>query len=278
MKLKTYTQIFLILLLANKYILPQPHLNDYNLKNLKQFKISAYLKEISGLAASDDGRIFCHDDERGIVYQLDYADGKIVKRFAIGNSIPNRDFEGIAIVKDKFYLIASSGDIYEFNEVKNGKNSKSKIYKTGLTVSNNIEGLCYDPLTNSLLIACKGYPGKNLKGYRAVYSYNLKEKKLKSKPRFLLSIKHLDKKYGLKNFSPAAIEYNLKTGTFFILSSQVKAVIEVSPDGNVLNGISLSGKTHDQPEGITFTKEMKMLISDEGREGHGTITIYELKD
>jgi uncharacterized protein YjiK len=278
LKFKTFSRIFLILLFINNYILSQPHLDNYNFKNFKQFKLSAYLHEISGLASSADGKIFTHDDERGIIYQLDYRDGKIIKRFSIAGKIPNRDFEGIAIVKDKFYLITSSGDIYEFNEVKNGKISKSRIYKTGLTVSYNIEGLCYDPVTNSLLIACKGYPGKNLKGYRAVYSFNLKEKKLRSKPRFILSLKHLDKKFGMKNFSPSAIEYNLKTGTFFILSSHVKAVIEISPDGSVLNGMPLAGKIHKQPEGLTFTKEMEMLISDEGGKGHGTITIYNLKD
>ncbi len=278
MNLKNYLQILTILLLSFNNILAQPSLKEYNLKELKQLKLSNYLKEISGLAASDDGRIFCHDDERGIVYQIDYTNGKIVKRFAAGSNILRRDFEGIAIVKDKFYLITSSGDIYEFTEVPNGKSSKSKLYKTGLTVSYNIEGLCYDPLTNSLLIACKGYPGKNLNGYRAVYSFSLKGKKLNPTPRFLLSLKYLDKKFGIKNFSPSAIEYNLKTGTFFILSSHVKAVIEISPDGKVLEGISLSGRAHKQPEGITFTKDMKMLISDEGRGGHGTITIYDLKD
>ena len=178
----TTSKIFLILLLTSSYILPQPHLYDYNYKNHKQFKLSHHLKEISGLASSEDGRIFTHDDERGIVYQLNYKNGKILKRFSIANKIPDRDFEGIAITKDKFYLITSSGDIYEFNEADNGKNSKSKIYRTGLTVSYNIEGLCFDPLTNSLLIACKGFPGKNLKGYRAVYSYDLIEKKLASKP------------------------------------------------------------------------------------------------
>ncbi len=159
-----------------------------------------------------------------------------------------------------------------------GKVQQSKIYKTGLTASYNIEGLCYDPLTNSLLIACKSYPGRNLKGYRAVYSFNLKEKNLLSKPRFLISLKLLDKKYGLKNFSPSSIEYNSKTATFFILSSHVKALVEISPEGKVLNGISLPGKIHNQPEGLTFTKEMKMLISDEGGKGDGTITIYDLKD
>jgi uncharacterized protein YjiK len=273
-----FSKIFLILLFAHSYILPQPHLNDYNYKNRKQFKLSSYLREISGLASTEDGRIFTHDDERGIIYQIDYSNGKVLKRFAIGNRIPNRDFEGIAIVKDKFYLVTSSGDIYEFNEVMNGKISKSKIYKTGLTISYNIEGLCYDPAANSLLLACKGYPGKNLKGYRSVYSFDLKEKKLKTEPRFLLSLKDLDKKYGMKNFSPSAIEYNSGTGTFFILSSHIKSVIEVSPGGNVLDGIILSGKVHAQPEGLTFTKDMKMIIADEGKGSRGTVTIYKLKD
>ena len=251
---------------------------DYNLKDSKQFKLPHHLREISGLAASDDGRIFCHDDEKGIIYQINPLNGKVVKKFAVGNPIPNRDFEGIAIVKDKFYLITSSGDLYEFHDAKNKQISKFKIYKTGLTVSYNIEGLCYDPLTNSMLLACKGYPGKKYKGYRSVYSFDLKGKKLMPDPRFLLSLKELDKRYGMKNFSPSAIEYNSKTGTFFILSSHVKALIEVSSDGKVIHGALLSGRNHKQPEGITFTSDIKMLISDEGRGGQGTITVYKLKE
>ena len=277
MKLKTSLRIILILVLSSNYVSGQMNLKDYKLKDAKKFSLPGYLKEISGLAVSDDGRVFCHEDERGIVYQIDYSKGKVVKGFIIGKSVPKRDFEDIAILRDKFYLITSSGDLYEFNEAPNGKNSNYKIYKTGLTVSYNIEGLCYDPVTNSLLLACKGYPGKKYKGYRSVYSYDLKEKKLNPEPRFLLSLKDLDKKYGMKNFSPSAIERNPKTGTFFILSSNVRALIEVSPDGKVIDGILFSEKKHKQPEGITFTQDMKMLISDEGRGGYGTITVYDLK-
>ena len=261
MKLNFFAQILIIfILLPSNYISSQMSLIDYNLKDSKQFKLPHHLREISGLAASDDGRIFCHDDEKGIIYQINPLNGKVVKKFAVGNPIPNRDFEGIAIVKDKFYR---ERPVYVFQFV---------------TVSNNIEGLCYDPLTNSMLLACKGYPGKKYKGYRSVYSFDLKEKKLMPDPRFLLSLKELDKRYGMKNFSPSAIEYNSKTGTFFILSSHVKALIEVSSDGKVIHGALLSGRNHKQPEGITFTSDIKMLISDEGRGGQGTITVYKLKE
>ncbi len=278
MKFNIFIQTILILMFSTNFLLPQSNLKDYNLKEAKQIKLQGYLKEISGLTTSENGGIFSHDDERGIVYQIDYIKGEIKKKFAIGTPIPNRDFEGIASVKDKFYLITSSGDIYEFKEANDKKSSKYRIYRTGLTASYNIEGLCYDPYTNSLLAACKGYPGKKYTGYRAIYSFNLKEKKLEVKPRFLLSFEILHKKYRMRNFSPSAIELNPETGTFFILSSHEKALIEVTPDGKIIAGVLLSGKDHKQPEGITFTKDMKMLISDEGRGGHGTITIYELKN
>ena len=278
MKFYIFIQIILVLLFSSGFLIPQSNLKDYNLKEGKQIKLPGYLREISGLAISEEGNIFSHDDERGIVYQIDYTKGDVKKKFAIGKPIPNRDFEGIAIVNDKFYLISSSGDIYEFNEAKDKKSSKYKIYRTGLTVSYNIEGLCYDPNTNSLLAACKGYPGKKYTGYRAIYSFNLKEKKLEAKPRFLLSLEILHKKYRMRNFSPSAIELNPETGTFFILSSHVKALIEVTPEGKIIAGVLLSSNDHKQPEGITFTKDMKMLISDEGRGGHGTVTIYKLKN
>ncbi|PLX31312.1 MAG: hypothetical protein C0600_06030 [Ignavibacteria bacterium] len=62
-----------------------------------QFELPKRLKEISGLAVDDRGRLFAHDDESGIVYQLDPMTGKIVKSFRLGRTLVTEDFEGIAI-------------------------------------------------------------------------------------------------------------------------------------------------------------------------------------
>ncbi|MGD9488572.1 MAG: SdiA-regulated domain-containing protein [Calditrichaceae bacterium] len=232
------------------------------------------LKEISGLASSEDGRLFCHNDETGIVYEVDRKEGKIIKKFFPGNKIIKADFEGIAIADDEFYMVTSSGEIYEFSEGEDNAFVGYKFYDTGLPAKCDIEGLCYDPETDCLLLACKGYPGKGYEGSKAVYSFSLNTKSLIKEPRFLLSEKLLKKQTGEKNFYPSGIERNPVTGTFLIISARAKAIIEISGDGEILGHAELDKKVHDQPEGITFTQDLNILISDEGRKS-GKLTLYK---
>ena len=120
-----YTIIFIIiniLLLDGNMLLSadsdQSILDQYSLnkKSHIHFSLPKDLKEISGLAMSSDGRLFCHNDEKGIIYQLDYKTGTILNKFKLGWLTVQRDFEGIAIAENVFYLVTSSGVIYRFKE------------------------------------------------------------------------------------------------------------------------------------------------------------------
>ncbi len=136
--------------------------NHSNVKLLKK------LDEISGLAISGDGRLFCHDDESGAIYQLDKESGNIIKTFYIGKKNGRReDFEGLAIVGETFYLITSDGYLFEFPEGADDAHVDYKKYKTGLSEDFDIEGLCYDPETRALLLACKDSPKKGNEQPRA---------------------------------------------------------------------------------------------------------------
>ena len=65
--------------------------------------------EASGLAATDDGRVFTHGDEEAEVFEIDLSDGSVVKQFSMGVPVLEGDFEGIAIAGDRFFLISSRG-------------------------------------------------------------------------------------------------------------------------------------------------------------------------
>jgi uncharacterized protein YjiK len=250
--------------------------------------LSKKLKELSGLAMSPDGRLFGHDDEKSVVYQINAKNGEIIKKFTLGEKAIKRDFEGIAIANEMFYLVTSSGEIYEFKEGDDKSNISFDIYKTKLSSKNDVEGLCYDPATNSLLLACKGHPGKNYKGSRAVYSFSLSDKKLKKKPRFLISIEEVNKfsesdfsqKLGdfflltEDSFAPSGIEKHPDTNSFLVLSFHGRKIVELSEKGDIIGVIMLDKKHHNQPEGITFTKDFSLVIGDEGGSGKAKITTY----
>jgi uncharacterized protein YjiK len=148
-----------------------------------------------------------------------------------------------------------------------------KKFKTILSTKYNVEGLCYDKATNSLLLACKEYSGKNLKDYKAIFTFDLSKYKLQEEPRFLINLDSLKNKFKINNFSPTGIEVHPNSGNVFILSSHEKAIVELSSNGNLLNAVKLKSKNHRQPEGIAFLSDLTLLISDEGQNKKGKLTI-----
>jgi len=247
-------------------------LSKYNFKPEEslRIKLTGELQEISGLTMTDDGRLFGHNDEKGFVYQIDYSNGNIIKKFSLGEKYEREDFESIAYAKNKFYMVSSNGDIYEFEEGSDGESVIYNILKTDLKSKYDVEGLCYDPETNSLLLACKGYPGKGFKKQKAIYSFSLDEMKLEKEPRFLINLSEIK-----KTFNPSGIERNPNTGTFFIIASNGNAIIEISKDGKLIDKKKLPPVIHEQPEGITFTPDKSLIISNEGDFTRGSIVIHK---
>jgi uncharacterized protein YjiK len=246
---------------------------DFSAAAAKQVPLEKILKEISGLAAHPDGRLFAHHDEYGDIFELDPKNGRILKKFTIGIA---DDFEGLAIAGKVFYLVTNSGVVYEFQEGRNNERVQAVSYTTSLDENYDVEGLCYDPGTTSLLLACKGYSGLKNSGYKGIFAFSLKSKLLDREPRFLIPIKELKHRLGGKPFRPSGIEYNGDSRSFFVVDSEIRSVIEISRNGEIIAAVTLDRSLHKQPEGITFDARGDLLIVDEGNK-MGTITRYKRK-
>jgi len=252
--------------------------------------LSAKLDEISGMAFSEDGRLFAHDDERGEIFNLDQKTGKILKRFYIGSKKGRKeDFEGLAIVGKYFYMVTSEGNIFQFLEGDDEENVDYIEIKTGLAEDLNVEGLCFDPATKTLLLACKDSEKKGIDQPRSVFGFSLENLTLIKTPRFVLSPaeiyddqeESLSEKIGRffllidePGVTPSGLERHPVTGSFFILSSRGPLLIELSPDGEVIAKVKLDATRHNQPEGLVFTPDNYMIISDEAGDEHARLTIY----
>ncbi len=255
-----------------------PALSD-SLSSLKSYNISSdgksinklpnELKEISGLASTPEGRLFAHNDELAIIYEINPIDGSIIKKFAVGRPALKDDFEDIEHVEGIFYLVNSKGDIIEFRESGNEEYSEYKKHKTTLTSSYDVEGLCFDTETNSLLLACKGFSGEQGSDFKSIFSFSLNEKKLSDIPRFTVKSEQAGKR-----FAPSGIRRNPATGTFYIISATGNTIVELSKTGEFLGRQDLSPKIHEQPEGIAFMPDGSLLIANEGKSGKGYIVIY----
>lgn len=269
----------------------------YQLRKPSQsFKLAHILEEISGLCMTSDNRfLYSVQDEKGKIYKIDVTSGKIIERFNFGKK---GDYEGLAYHQNKFFITKSNGTI---SEVENLGEDIQKVtnYNTDLKGKNDIEGLCYQPSTNSLLIACKGIPtfgetSEESAHRKSVYRFDLETKKLQEKPFYRITLKKVQqflKKSASQNdfkkflsyldeddhfnFSPSGIAIHPKTEDVYILSSSKKMLLIINQAGEIQHMVKLSKKIHRQPEGITFAEDGTLYISNEGKGGHARIFVYK---
>jgi uncharacterized protein YjiK len=268
---------FTSILLAASFCKGQNQLDFFNLDadQASQTELSEKLKEISGIALSAEGKLFAHDDERSVIYQIDPEDGHIIKKFYFGFFVKTADFEDIEIVGEDFYLITSNGILYKFKEGADGQRVDYEAIDTDLKKGNDVEGLCYDPLTDCLLLALKGHPGAGLdKDFKTVYSFHLSTRKRGSKPRFVMNRDEIKERSKENDFDPSGIARHPVSGDFYVIAASGNLMVQLDPKGAIQSIQRLSRKVHNQPEGIVFSKDGKKLyISDEGKK-HGTLTVY----
>jgi uncharacterized protein YjiK len=256
-----------------------------------RYKLPEYLEEISGLSYYGKDKIACVQDEKAIIYVLNLQQEKVMKKHEFGD---DGDYEDIAIVGKTAYVLRNNGHIYRIKNFKK-KERKIKKYNTLLKEKNDTEGITFDPISNSLLIACKGSPSidkENIyEGYKAIYSFDLEKEELDNTPKFLIDLKRLDNymdrnafaRLSLKvakrlrliesetSFQPSGISIHPISGEIYVVSSVGKLLIILNRNGKVLDVRELDPKLFRQPEGICFSPVGDMYISNEGQGGKGYI-------
>lgn len=261
-----------------------------------RYKLPSYLEEISGLSYYGKGKIACVQDEKAFIYVLNLEQEKIIKKYDFGS---DADYEDIAVVDKTAYVLRNNGHIYRVKNFKK-KDRKVKKYETPLSEKNDTEGMAYDLLSNSLLIACKGSPSikkeKPYEGYKAVYKFDLEKEKLDKDPHFLIDLERLDSyidrngfnRLSVKvakrlrliesetSFQPSGLAIHPVYGDIYIISSVGKLLIILNRYGKVQNVEELDPKLFRQPEGICFSPKGDMFISNEGQGGKGYILKFNI--
>jgi len=232
------------------------------------------LREASGLAVLGSGHLLTHNDERGVVYEIDPAIGTVVGSFSLGHFTPEEDFEGIATKSDTVFLVTSDGRIFRFRQPPLGSRVAFTVLRTPLTSANNVEGLEYDPETDCLLLACKGRAGlthqeqKRWKDYRAVYAFSLKSGLLVNEPRFLLPVKLLGGR-----FNPSGIARHPLSGTFVVLAADGSRLAELSSSGELLGVQEIRKQENPNPEGIAFLSDGTLVLVNDA-DTEQSLTLY----
>ncbi len=259
--------VLLVVLLVFGYFFKKYQTNaDYKIeKPVFQQYLSHDLKEISGISHFAQNQIISINDEIGRLFIYDYDKQEIIDTLDFD---VEGDYEDVVHLENIAYILRSDGRIIAFDiRTKNTKTFDSSHDKV-----EEFEGLCYEPKSNSLLLAAK-----IMEGDKTIFEYNLNEEKLTKK--FKIQKEDISKngKHG-KEFKPSGIAVHPKTNEIYVLASAGKKLLVFDSNGKKLHQYNLDEEQFPQPEGICFTPNGDMIISSEGKNGQASISYFSFKD
>ena len=243
---------------------------------LAQWDVAAPLQEISGLALTADGRLLAHNDSRGIVVQLDYRRGAVVKRFMVGDPPVHGDFEAITTMGDSIVLLTSDGVLYRFAEGRDGASVPYVRQDTGLGEQCEFEGMAYDPSAKVLLLACKHAHTKALKDSLVIFRWPATTGDTTAgQPVSHLAVARaaVTGANDWPELHPSDLTIDPFTGNYVLVAAREQALIEITPTGALVFARPLP-PGHAQAEGLAITRDSILLISDEAHGGPALLTLY----
>jgi uncharacterized protein YjiK len=242
--------------------------------DFKQWKLPKRLREISGLALTADDRLLAVTDEKAIVYELDYVQGKVIKSFALGDPVVRGDFEGIAVLGDTIWLMTSDGTLYAAGEGSDGSSVRYQEYDTGTGDFCELEGLGQDRAAGTLILACK-QGIKRKKKDLMIFEWSASASGIEHIRDIPLPGPAIRSMIDKKRISPSGIAVDPQTGERVVIAAREDALVRLTPDGALLEAIILEKKgRHKQAEGIEITRDGRMLIADEGGKGRARLAVY----
>lgn len=246
---------------------------NYTIKQI--WELPKELREVSGIAWLEDGKIASVQDEDGIIFIYDLETEKITEQidFAEGG-----DYEGIAINNNDAYILRSDGTIFEvLNYLDNRKETNS--FKTGFSSKNNIETLEIDKEHQNLIVAPKDRD--NTDNFKGLYRIAINSKKMEAIP--IVKIDMNDKvfnnenKKAYKNFNPSDMAIHPQTGEYYVLDGKNPKLVILDKAGTIIKIYKLDKNDFAQPEGITFSPNGILYISNEAGDNEANIIEIELK-
>ncbi|EDM43771.1 hypothetical protein SCB49_09275 [unidentified eubacterium SCB49] len=229
---------------------------------IKKWELPKALNEVSGIEWVDDNTIVAVQDEDGIIFIYNLEKKKIIQEIKFAGS---GDYEGITTCNDDAYVIRSDGYVFE---IKNFRSNDKKVikYSTDFSSKNNIETLTLNTKTNSLIVAPKDKDSKD--DFKGLYEVPLGTKTRNNKPIVKIdldapALKNYKKKKIYKTFSPSDVAIHPLTGDYYILEGKKPKLLIMDANSEIKKVFKLDSKHFAQPEGITFSPNGTLYISNE---------------
>jgi uncharacterized protein YjiK len=247
----------------------------YDSERFVEWRLPRSLRELSGLTADERGRLFGHDDERAIVYQIDYEQGRFAKRFSFGRPPVSGDFEGIAWMDGELVLTTSDGDLYIGAEGEDRQAVPYRLVRTGLGALCEIEGLDWVPAQRVLLFACKTPRVDRLEDRVSVLAWSLDDEALDEARSVSIPLARVQEHADLRRVAPSGIARSPVSGALLLVAGRQRALLAVSSGGERLAGwVFERAAGTQQMEGIAMLPDGKLIIGSEG-DAHGYLRVYQ---
>lgn len=238
-----------------------PSPEQYDLTRPYKLNLPENLKEISGIEYyQKDTSLFAIVDEDGWLYKLYLKRNNLVQRWKFGK---NHDYEDLQLIDSNFYVLSSNGDITRIQFFRAGDSLHIDNFKFPGNGHDEFESLYYDQPTKQLCLLCKDCKDDK-KSEVSTWGFDPASGLYTLLPRKLdiTAIAKLFDEDKIK-FKASATAVHPITHELYVLSSVNKTLVIADTSGKVKSVYPLDPSLYKQPEGIAFTPQGDLLISNE---------------
>jgi hypothetical protein len=247
----------------------------YNFSQPILIKLPGEMNEISGIAYYQrSNSIVAECDGKGCIYKVSLNNVRRIGKWKFGKG---KDYEDILLVDSNFYLLKSDGNISKLSFTADNKIYLYE-YPFADSVGNEFESMYYNDSLQRIIFFCKKCQ-KDTEDSISSYAFNIQDGQYAIGPSISLAgiEKALSSEKNIK-VRPSATAIHPMTGELYVLSSIDKLLVIVDKNYRFKEAYKLDSKKFKQPEGITFTPNGDLFISNEGADvGYANILLFPYK-
>ena len=249
---------------------------SYDLSAPKVVKLPEILDEISGIAYyAKDTSVFAIIDEDGILFKIPI---KYPAGFRQWKFDKKRDFEELVLVDSTFYALVSNGDVETIKFTGEKIETQKSDFSADSKEVNEFESMYYADDSTGLVILCKSCETDPKKSFSS-FKYNFRDSAKTYAPFMSFDMSVIESTLNVdKHLKASAAAVHPITKDVYIISSVQKLLVITNSKGEVKELIQLDPGIYKQPEGLTFTPEGDLIISNEfANDGFANLLLLKYK-